>query len=78
MHNLFQTIKGSTTQSSSTTQEISTQVPQDAPLSLAKVLVPAQVAVVAHSFSDQAQQQSVLFQALTAQSAPHFIALTGN
>ncbi|GBM87422.1 Transcription factor RFX3 [Araneus ventricosus] len=50
---------------------------QEAPLSLAKVLVPAQVAVVAHSFSEQqSQQQSVLFQALTAQSAPHFIALT--
>ncbi|CAL1293195.1 unnamed protein product [Larinioides sclopetarius] len=52
-------------------------VTQETPLSLAKVLVPAQVAVVAHSFSEQqSQQQSVLFQALTAQSAPHFITLT--
>ncbi|GIY08215.1 MHC class II regulatory factor RFX1 [Caerostris extrusa] len=44
--------------------------------SLAKVLVPAgQLAVVAHSFSEQpSQQQSVLFQALTAQSP--IIALT--
>ncbi|GFS39275.1 DNA-binding protein RFX2 [Nephila pilipes] len=75
-----QTSEGQTTTTSSgqstnlSPREISSQ---DAPLSLAKVLVPAQVAVVAHSFSEQqSQQQSVLFQALTAQSAPHFIALT--
>ncbi|XP_054709063.1 DNA-binding protein RFX2-like [Uloborus diversus] len=58
-------------------EDVSSQVPQETPLSLAKVLVPAQVAVVAHSFPEQgSQQQSVLFQALTAQSTPHFIALT--
>ncbi|XP_035233712.1 uncharacterized protein LOC118205538 [Stegodyphus dumicola] len=73
-----QSPNGSPVQSSTNNQgEIPAQVPQDAPLSLAKVLVPAQVAVVAHNFSEQqSQQQSVLFQALTGQSTPHFIALT--
>ncbi|GFX69747.1 transcription factor RFX3 [Trichonephila clavipes] len=74
-----QSSEGQTTATSSQSTNLSPREisAQDAPLSLAKVLVPAQVAVVAHSFSEQqSQQQSVLFQALTAQSAPHFIALT--
>ncbi|GFQ95477.1 DNA-binding protein RFX2 [Trichonephila clavata] len=74
-----QSSEGQTTTTSSQSTNLSPREisAQDAPLSLAKVLVPAQVAVVAHSFSEQqSQQQSVLFQALTAQSAPHFIALT--